>query len=99
MSLLQLTGLFDFVTPCDKASLEYAHSAISECELWDWIRDFKDEKGFMFSDSDELNRITTHMKDVGLHSGASFARVMHLMQYIAQHGFEKFKAEYIRQHA
>ena len=95
------TGSFDFVKSYDQASFENAHFAINQCELWEWLRDFDPprDEGFMFCDTPELRRITAAMhehNDIG-HSGSSFAFVMRLMQYIATHGFAKFKVDYLRE--
>jgi len=103
MSAISVSGSFDFVKSYDHASFENAHYASTQCELWEWIRDFDppSDQGFMFSDTHEMNRIKTAMFEhndsvAGGHSGSSYAYVMRLMQYIATHGFAQFKNDYLR---
>ena len=102
MSTISVSGSFDFVKSYDQASFENAHYAITQCELWEWIRDFDPptSEGFMFCDTPELKRIKTAMFEhndsvAGGHSGSSYAYVMRLMQYIATHGFADFKETYL----
>lgn len=70
--------------------LQDAHQAITSCELWDWLKEFKPEegKGFMFSSHENLIRIGKAMKYEG-HSGASYAWTMRIMQHIATNGWEE----------
>ena len=102
MSTISVSGSFDFVNSYDQPSFENAHYAITQCELWEWIRDFDPptSEGFMFCDTPELKRIKTAMFEhndsvAGGHSGSSYAYVMRLMQYIATHGFADFKETYL----
>ena len=87
MSTISVSGPFDFVKSYDQASFENAHYAITQCELWDWIRDFDPPtgQGFMFCDTPELKRIKTAMFEhndsvAGGHSGSSYliSRCSHL---------------------
>jgi len=92
-------GTFEFADEC--AYLENAHTAISRCELWEWLRTFDPPsgQGFMFCNTPELARITVEMnkEDIaGGHSGASYGCTMRAMQFIAIHGFAQYKADYLR---
>ncbi len=72
--------------------LKDADTAITQCGLWDWLRDYTPEegKGFMFSSHPNLTRINEAMK-YGGHSGSSHAWTMRQMEYIAKHGWELFQ--------
>ncbi len=72
--------------------LEDADKAITECGLWDWLRDYTPEenKGFMFSQHPNLDKINAAMK-YGGHSGSSYGWTMRQMEYIAKHGWTLFE--------
>jgi hypothetical protein len=95
-------GEFEFVANKDYQALyKNMHGAITSTELWDWLRNFEPEKekGFMFSDTPELDRIQRKMAEdpvSGNHSGASYGTMMRSMHYIAKNGYDKFKTEYMR---
>jgi hypothetical protein len=76
----------------DAMMLEDADKAITECGLWDWLRDYnpEDGKGFMFSEHPNLDRINNAMK-YGGHSGSSYGWTMRNMEYIAKHGWTLFE--------
>lgn len=76
----------------DAMMLEDADKAITECGLWDWLRDYtpEDGKGFMFSEHPNLTRINNAMK-YGGHSGSSYGWTMRNMEYIAKHGWTLFE--------
>ena len=63
--------------------LQDAHDAITHCGLWDWIKSFEPETGFMFAKTPELDRINAAMKYDG-HSGASYGWTMRQMQQFAR---------------
>ena len=69
-----------------------AHQAITTCNLWDWMREFrpKSGEGFMFSNHPNLDRINEEMKYQG-HSGASYGWTMRQMESIAKIGWEEHK--------
>jgi hypothetical protein len=71
-----------------------AYKAITECDLWDWMRTYSPEegKGFMFSDHPNLKRIDKAMKFDG-HSGSSYGWTMRNMESIAKHGWEAHKSK------
>jgi hypothetical protein len=74
--------------------LRDAYKAISKCNLWEWIRTYSPEKdkGFMFSEHPNLDRINKAMEFDG-HSGASYAITMRVMESIAKNGWETLKSQ------
>ena len=87
-------GEFDFVSDkLYRSMLKNAYWAVTQCELWSWLRTFNEE-AFMFSTSPMLNHIMDQMvqqPEGRLHSGASFACVMRSMEYIAKNGYAAFE--------
>lgn len=83
----------DLFTEHQAAMLKDADAAITQCGLWDWLRDYTPEhgKGFMFSEHPNLDRINEAMKLYDSHSGASYGWVMSGMNYIAKHGWDLFE--------
>ena len=81
----------DLFDPNSASMLQDGDNAITQCGLWDWLRDYtpEDGKGFMFSQHPNLEKITNAMK-YG-HSGSSYAWVMRNMEYIAKHGWTLFE--------
>ena len=92
-------GSFDFMN--DDPMMPYlvnAHWAITECELWDWLRAYDPPygNGFMFSSTPERQRIDAKMSEqdiAGGHSGSSYGGTMRVMEYIAKEGYEKYREE------
>ena len=70
--------------------LRDAYQAITTCDLWDWLRTYTPEKGFMFSGHPNLTRINAEIKYDG-HSGASHAMTMRVMESIAKVGWDEHK--------
>ncbi len=77
----------------DVEMLQDADNAITECGLWDWLKEYEPEdgKGFLLSRHPNLERIDSAMK-YGGHSGSSHAWVMRQMEYIAKNGWDSFCA-------
>jgi hypothetical protein len=94
-------GAFEFVqNTSSRALYKNMHGAITQTELWDWMRRFEPEqnKGFMFSEAPELDRIQAKMAEdpiSGNHSGASYGSMMRTMQYIAKNGYDNYKQAYL----
>ena len=67
--------------------LQDAYDAISQCELWDWMRTYTPHpnEGFMFDHHPNLVLILNAMK-YRAHSGESWAHTMRAMQDIARAG-------------
>lgn len=71
--------------------LQDADNAITQCNLWEWLRSYvpSEGKGFIFADNPNLDRINNAMKFQG-HSGGSYAWTMRCMESIAKDGWELF---------
>lgn len=78
----------------DATMLNDADTAITECNLWEWLKTYEPEngKGFMFSEHPNLNRIRSAMKYED-HSGGSYSWTMRTMETIAKNGWESFYNE------
>ena len=90
-------GQFDFIDISDRIMFTTAHFAISLLELWDYMKKDPGDEGYMFSNDDEVARISDKILYLGYdgHSGASFGCVMRSMQFIAIHGYDSFREKYI----
>lgn len=96
-------GEFEFVKHVGSRELfKNAHWAITQCELWEWLREYKVdiENGFMFSRTYELDRINDKMREqsdvAGEHSGLSYAVTMRNMNYIAKNGYNAFRDDVVK---
>lgn len=74
------------------------HMAVSQLELWQWMKEYTPEenKGFAWSNHPNINRITEKMEslpDPPGHSGSSFAITMRHLEYIAKNGLDEYKRE------
>lgn len=92
-----IKGIFLYIT--DKHSREMlvnAWNAITEVDMWNYMRNKC--YSYMLSNDREIDIIYNKMEELGYngHSGCSFAWTMRQMQYIAQHGEEKYAEEIIR---
>ena len=88
--------LFYFIRDSwERQMLENGYQAISELELWYWLRTFEPgEHGFMCSNHENIHGISKKMQSLPNppnHSGSSFGHVMRIMEYIAKNGLEKYK--------
>ena len=93
-------GSFDYMNDPIVPYLVNAHWAITECELWDWLRTYSppDGKGLMFSTTPETERIDAKMREQDIssgHSGCSYGYTMRVMESIAKEGYERYKEEYL----
>jgi hypothetical protein len=88
-------GQFEFIEKEDRTMYKTAHAAISQLELWDFMK--KETDSYMFSSDTTVSKIYTKIEELGYagHSGASFVCTMRTMQYIAQNGYDKFKEKYL----
>lgn len=79
-----------------RSMISNGHDAVSQLELWDWLRTFepKADEGFMWSNHPNIKNIGKKMheidKDIG-HSGSSFGFTMRTLHYIAQNGIDEYK--------
>ena len=88
--------LFNFINDeSTKEFLQSAHKAITNCEMWDWIRT-KQIGSFMYDRGPEMQIIRTQMdKDpVNInHSGSSYGWIMREIEYIAKYGYSKYEED------
>jgi hypothetical protein len=92
-----IKGQFMYVK--DKNSREMlvnAWNAINQLELWNYMR--RETYSYMFSDDEEICKITLKMEELGYngHSGFSFGWTMRQMQYIAKNGEETYMKEILK---
>jgi hypothetical protein len=73
--------------------LNDAYQAITVANAWDFVRNFNDDGGFMFSRRPELNTIHSHMACMDDHSGSSYGITMRIMQRIGRIGLDAYLAE------
>ena len=82
----------------ERKMLENAYQAISELELWDWLKTYEPgEYGFMCSDHDNILLISQKMQSLSNppnHSGSSFGYVMRTMEYIAKNSLDILKKDF-----
>jgi len=93
-------NVFGFVSEDKRIMYESAFNAITQLELWNYMKNFKGES-FMLSNDKEVNCIYSKIENLGYyeHSGASFGVTMRIMEYIAKNGLDKFQQEYTRIHS
>lgn len=94
---------FEFASEWSRPYFKSAHQAISRCELWNWMRNYEPERdrGFMFARNvPELDRLNEEMMNDPVnegHSGASYGCTMRNMEFIAKHGYQRFKDDIIKE--
>ena len=79
-----------------RRNVENGYAAVSQLELWSWLKTFEpdEDDGFMFSSHPNVTNIGNKMESLPNppgHSGSSFAFTMRDLQYIAKNGMEKYK--------
>ena len=93
-------GKFEFITDdTDRAYCINAHKAITITENWNYLATFVPQKGFMLSKSPELDQIALEMHKDPIshnHSGASYAGIMRIMEFIAKKGYDEYKKCYLQ---
>ena len=90
-------GEFDFIRDNnEREMLATAHRAISQLEMWRFIREDPGESGFMFSGDTKVTVIGEKIEQLGYrgHSGASFGLTLRVMQFIARNGYTAYRHEY-----
>lgn len=69
-----------------------AWNSITQLDLWNYMK--QEQYSYMWSDDDDkkISDISSKMEELGYnkHSGGSFEWTMRQMQYIAQHGEDKY---------
>ena len=86
---------FDYIPEGQRIMYESAFNAITQLELWPFIKNFQGES-FMFSNAPEVDRIYKRIEELGYsgHSGGTFGCIMRTMEFIAKNGLENFEREY-----
>ena len=86
---------FGFIPSTDRIMYETAFNAITQLELWNYMKNFRGES-FMFSNDPEVMRIYKKIEQLGYvgHSGCSFGCIMRTMEFIANNGIERFEQDY-----
>lgn len=81
----------------NREMLVNAWNAITELELWDYMK--KNTDSYMFSNDKEILIIIKKMEELGYigHSGYTFGWTMRQIQYIAKNGEENYRDKYISQ--
>jgi hypothetical protein len=82
-----------------RSMISNGYTAVSQMELWDWMKSFEpdENKGFMWSDHPNITRIIHKMEslpDAPGHSGSSFAITMRHLQFIAKNGVEQYRRQF-----
>lgn len=80
------------------AELQHAYDAITQLNLWEWLRVFTPHpnEGFMFTNHPNLDMISEALQSDG-HSGGSFAATMRVMEMIAKSGgWDAYLAEHVK---
>jgi hypothetical protein len=77
--------------------LQDMDNAITECNLWDWLKTFEadGDKGFLFTLDPNIDKIMATVKHQG-HSGFSFAWCMRHMQAVAKKGWPAHKLDVLK---
>lgn len=94
------TTNFNFITDSHTRDLvSNGYVAVTELELWDWMRTFTpaQNEGFMWSSHPNINKIVKKMESLPNppgHSGSSFAFTMRALEYIAKNGIDSYKRQY-----
>lgn len=91
---------FDFIPISQRNMYETAFDAITQLELWPFMKQFNDDS-FMFSNGPEIDAIYKKIEEFGYfgHSGCSFGLTMRTMQYISIYGLATFEEKYTGQKA
>lgn len=69
--------------------------AVQQLGLWDFVREFADQRGFMYSNDPRVAQIGSHpLVDRHGHSGASFGMCCRNVQFIAKNGLNVWCARF-----
>ena len=82
-------------TPDDANLLRDTYDAITECDLWGWMKEYTphQNEGYMFNSHPNLVVIQKAMKYADYHSGASWGWTMRTMESIAKLGWDYVRRE------
>jgi hypothetical protein len=87
---------FDFISDeSTRTMIETAYNAVNQLELWDYMQSH--QGSFMFSGNRNVDRIYNRIEELGYtgHSGASFGITLQTIKFIADHGFQAFRHDYL----
>lgn len=98
MKLTMAAGDFNSL-PLDKFTTQMltdAYKTVTDLNLWQWLKhsSVPGEKGFVFSDSPQVELISKNLK-FDQHSGASFGLTLRTMEYIAKYGWDAYAKKII----
>lgn len=82
-------------TPEESQMLSNMHTAITDANAWEWLRNFNGES-FMFSNDPEILLITGKLAGANNHSGFSFGWTMRQLEGLAKMGPDAFSAAVIK---
>jgi hypothetical protein len=89
---------FNFIQDINtRIMLSTAFNAVTQLELWDFIREFSNNNtSFTFSDDIRVSQIYNKIEELGYygHSGASFGYTLREIEYIAINGLEDYEIQY-----
>jgi len=89
-----IPGEFQYIeSQHSRRMLQTAYSAITLLEMWNFLKEPVDEKtGFQFCRDERASQIYKKIEELGYygHSGYTFGNIMRHMQYIAEHGEDKY---------
>jgi len=79
-----------------RQNIENGYQAVTELELWSWLKTFEPEpgRGFMWSTHGNITKIGNKMAELPNspgHSGSSFGFTMRHLHYIAKNGVERYQ--------
>jgi hypothetical protein len=79
-----------------RSNISNGYTAVSQLELWSWLKDFEPaaNEGFAWSKHPNVTKIGNKMHelpDSPGHSGSSFAFTMRHLEYIAKNGLDQYK--------
>lgn len=80
-----------------RTCLEDAYAAVTELDLWDYLRDntFESFTYYKGADLELHDRLLALVDKRNLHSGASYGITMRNMESIAKEGYETWKLKYL----
>lgn len=92
----ELNGTFNYLTPGDKIMFSTAYQAITQLELWDYVKNIDTHNDNFCYSSEETKRIYNKIEELGYsgHSGYSYISTLKEMQFIAIYGEKELKTRY-----
>jgi len=71
------------------------YETVDKLDLWEELKTYSPEegKGFMFSQAQIISKISSNIKLLDEHTGASYAWTLRQIEYIAKNGWEQYKLQ------